>query len=271
MIVQRDVVRFEKGSVLQKEMLESLYNYPRVICESFYSNYSDGILYGLECIEEDEQRHRITAGALKYKGNIYISSESVVLEEMSDYQNLTDSQMYYLCFKERQVESTYSRDVYNLDLSFEIAPNDNMFCYKYLKYQLNRISILDNVEICGLYSVAEPDSFGIPVTIIKNEIMPVLLKKDNKHPLDFIIMNSVYEHKALSYDFVNMYLSETDNELNTEFNDLINNRSPKRVREFVNAFKKSAEKLKMSSTVIMSSNEPLQSNKKEERSHGRML
>lgn len=258
--LQRDVVKFEKGAILRKEMLESIYNYPRILNESYYSHYSDGILYGLEWYEVNG-KHCISPGALKYKGEIYFQTDTIVLEDEISIDELKTSQEYYIYFKELPAESSYSRKVFNLGLNFTTEPISNGFCYKYIKYELNKIKSLDSKKICGLYASFEPNSFCIPVNIIEKEILPVISKKITKHPLDFEVLISIYKHNPLPVEIVELYISEYNSSISDLSDKIEIDLSRENVRMLVDNLVKAvdllvppafclAEKKEMNSTNI---------------------
>lgn len=236
--MQRDIVKFEKGAILRKEMLESMYNYPHVLAESYYSHFSDGILYGLEWYEKNGKNY-ICAGALKYKGNIYFQPQEFAFEDM--IQTKAEDREYYVYFKESPVKSTYCQDIYELEPVLETEPVSDGFCYKYVKYAFGSFRALDSKKIYGLYASPDGAGFSLPPYIIREELMPVLSEKTSKHPLDYEIMKTVYDNRPLSADFVRAYLSEYNSSDPDERVDETVSRD--NVREAVDNLKKAVEKL----------------------------
>lgn len=233
--MQRDIVNFQKGAILRKEMLESLYNYPHFLVEGYYSLYSDGILYGLEWFESDG-KHYISPGAIKYKGYIYFQSETIVLEDVVNIDDLQGSQEYYVFYKETPVKHSYSQDVYDLVLSLEAEPITDGFCYKYIKYELKRFKSLDYKKIYGLFASPKRDSFSIPNHIIKSEIIPILIEKESKHPLDYEIMRMSCSNEPLPADFVQLYLSEYNRTIKNADEKIKTDISCDNARQLVNCF-----------------------------------
>lgn len=242
--VQRDVVRFEKGAILRKEMLESVYSYPRFLTESFYSSYSDGILYGLEW-SESGGKHYISPGAVKFKGNIYYQPEAVAIEEIFANGDLEDGQEYYLYYKEMPVVSTYSCDTYRLSLSLEKNPISNGLCYKYILFELDKFKTLDNKRIYGLPASPDKYGFAIPFQIIQNEVMPELEKKERKHPLDFEIMTAVLNHNAIAVGLIMLYIDEYNRFVPDKSKQIECVPTSESVRYVINCFKKAASVLSM--------------------------
>ncbi len=204
--MQSDTVKFEKGAILRREMLESLYNYPRFLTESYFSQYNDGLLYGLEWIEIDE-KHGISPGALKYKNRVYFQTDAIFLEDELPTGNL-DAGEYYLYFKEAPAVSSYSREVYELKLSIEDNPICGGLCYKYLKFEFGNFKVLNKKKIFGLYASPEKNGFAIPYDVIDSELLPVISEKQFKHPLDYEIMKTVCLRQPLPVSLVKLYISE---------------------------------------------------------------
>ena len=236
MNLQRDIVRFEKGAILRKEMLESMYNYPRFLTEGYYSLYSDGILYGMKWFESDG-KHCISPGAVKYKGSIFFQTDTLVLEDTISDDNLKPSQEYYIYFKEMPVKQSYSQEIYELVLSLETEPINNGFCYKYVKYELKRFKSLDNKKVCGLFASPEHDSFSVPVHIIKAEIVPLLTEKKSKHPLDYELSKLVCSNQPLPVDLAKLYISEYNMSLSGKSNKIEINPTCENVRELIDNLK----------------------------------
>ena len=101
--LRRSEIEFKTGSILRKEMLQEIYEYPRVALEGLFSDYSDGILYGLEWKENEENHHLICPGALKLGGNIYLLGNELDVEKELGLTLKVDNSLkvdnfYRLCF-----------------------------------------------------------------------------------------------------------------------------------------------------------------------------
>lgn len=247
--LQRDIIRFEKGAILRKEMLESMYNYPRFLAEGYYALYGDGILYGLEWFEVDG-KHCISPGAIKYKGNIFFQTDTIVLEDTIIGDDLKLGQEYYIYFKETPVKHSYSQDVYDLVLSLETEPINDGFCYKYIKYELKSFKALDNKKVYGLFASPVNGGFSIPVHIIKAEILPILAGKKAKHPLDFEIMKNVYSNQPLPVDVAKLYISEYNASITDQSSKKEINITQENVRELINGLKTAVEALTFSIELV---------------------
>lgn len=252
--MQRDVVRFEKGAILRKEMLESMYNYPHFLVEGYYSLYSDGILYGLEWYE-DNGKHYISPGAIKYKGSVYFQSETIALEDMVNIDDLQGSQEYYVFYKETPVKHSYSQDVYDLVLSLETEPITNGFCYKYIKYELKRFKSLDHKKIYGLFASPQKNSFSVPYHIIKSEIMPILVEKESKHPLDYEIMRMAYCNQPLPAELIQLYLSEYNRAIKNADERIKTDISCDNARQLVNYLSAASKSLAFSNGLSVGKDE----------------
>jgi hypothetical protein len=73
---------FTKGRVLKKESIEYLRDFPHDLVSLACEQYSDGILYGFAVSSENGYTH-ISAGAIKYQGEIMIVPENTV--KISDF------------------------------------------------------------------------------------------------------------------------------------------------------------------------------------------
>lgn len=239
---------FNKGSILRKEMLEELYDYPRVALESYYDSYTDGILYGMEWKEsiQNTGHHIITPGALKYHGQIYFLKSPIEVESLID-EKLKIDNFYRLFFmKKEEVTQKPSQIIYELTLE-SIQSNKleearkKGFYYAYIRYDHNRRAhiINDEKEVYGLFAANDGYNYKLPPYLIKEQLKELLENKEYKHPLDFILLREIYNEKGLSVSIARLYLQETLKE-KSSLDMIINN--PK---ELIDQLKKACEKLKL--------------------------
>lgn len=234
--MQRDVIRFEKTAILRKEMLESMYNYPRIVSETFYSRYSDGILYGLEWIEENGF-HFISPGAIKYKGELYFQIDKINIEESLKVDELTSGHEYYIVFRENKAINNFSQDTFSLKISATDAPVEDGFCYRYFKYELGKVKKLDNKVLLCSHASPDINSFSIPISTIAKDVCDILESKKNKHPLDYDVFRCIISNSPISISFMKLYISEynqlNENKLEINYNYSNNNAN---VRELADNF-----------------------------------
>ena len=69
---------FELGRILKKEMLESIRDYPRAVIDSYFKEYSEGIISGVDIVAKDKYIE-IKGGIIKHEGRIYILEEECTL------------------------------------------------------------------------------------------------------------------------------------------------------------------------------------------------
>lgn len=217
--MRRSEIEFQAGSILRKEMLQDLYEYPRIVIESLYSDYSEGILYGLSWKESQENHHIICPGALKFHGNIYFLKEELDVEkELEDTLSVNCS--YRLCFvcqkAEKQIEAKtdyYLKLVALQDKEYKEI-EANAFWYSYIKYSgSKRIEIITGdaaikFGVPGVISADDGFRFKLPNWLMKQQILADLENKCNKHPLDYLLLRDIYAGKAISISFINVYMNE---------------------------------------------------------------
>lgn len=87
-VLNHVMVEFRTGKLLHKEMLQEI-EHRTVQQELFYSGYADGILWGMELSEEDEQIW-LGVGAVKKDGAIYYLEEPVNLQQRIQESGLED-------------------------------------------------------------------------------------------------------------------------------------------------------------------------------------
>lgn len=214
--MHRSELELKNGSILRKELLEDIYNFPRIAIETYYWKYSDGILYGLEWIasKKNAKHHVITPGALKYHGNIYFLAEQIEVEDILKDEISTD-QKYRLCFEEQDAyKYIETQTIYELKLR-AVKSNE----YEKIKdksFYYSRVRCIDDNclerfydgDIYGLFAGEDGYEYKLPSWVLKDRIQALIEKKINKHPLDYMILKAIYEKSGLSVSIVAMYLNE---------------------------------------------------------------
>lgn len=214
--MQRSKLELKKGSILRKELLEDIYNYPRIAADTYYARFSDGILYGLEwrCSKEAAGHHVIMPGALKYHGEIYFLPECMDVEKELSGQIQIDNK-YRLCFVEKEAEQfVETQTIYRLELRAVQSEEykrirDRSFYYARVSCnQGNSLEPFYEGEVYGLYASEDGYPYRIPNWILLQKIKPVIESKKNKHPLDFLLLKDIMESKGLGVSFLKTYLEE---------------------------------------------------------------
>lgn len=75
---------FNKGSILKKNMLDALRDYPYTVLDVKYSDYGDGILSGFKINALENEQFSISPGILKINGEIYTSPVALTLEQVDE-------------------------------------------------------------------------------------------------------------------------------------------------------------------------------------------
>lgn len=106
---------FERGSILKKEMLENLRDYPRDLMNIFYKDASDGIISGCD-IKIDGYEIIISEGILKHKGIIYTLNQSFSIP----YENYSKEMILKIRFLADETDNSF------LKLHSEIILDENL-------------------------------------------------------------------------------------------------------------------------------------------------
>lgn len=220
--MRRSELELKKGSILRKELLEDIYSFPRIATETYYSGYSDGILYGLEWERSNENKghHIITPGALKFHGEIYFLSESIDVEELLGEQIQIDKK-YRLCFEEQEgYKNIETQTIFELKLRAVQADEYSIIKEKSFYYARVRCTDNNSLEtfydndVYGLFASKDGYAFKLPNWIVKEKLLKEIEEKHNKHPLDYMIMKEAYEKNGLAVSMIDLYLRECGVELN---------------------------------------------------------
>lgn len=217
--MRRSEIEFRAGSILRKEMLQDMYDYPRIAIESLYSDYSEGILYGLSWKINEDNHHIICPGALKFHGNIYFLKDEIDVEsEIQD--DLSVNGAYRLCFvyqdADKKIESKaeYCLKLMALQDKAYNEVKNIAYWYAYINYSGGKtIEIVKGTNsvkygIAGLVAADDGFDFQLPNWLINQQLLKKIEEKKNKHPLDYQILREIYAGKPISCSFINVYLNE---------------------------------------------------------------
>lgn len=214
--MQRTEISFHSGSILTKEMLKDMYEYPRVVMESCYSAYSDGILYGLEWKENSKipGHHVITPGALKLHGKIYFMQQPLCVEE--SFEDVVIDKRYRLFFIEREeFEKEPSREIFKLDFVAVLSAEADEVRQKGYYYSYIEVAsgnkfetIIDSENMYGLYAAKDGYSFSLPPYMLNERVLPILEKKSEKHPLDYELFRMICSCESMPLQMVVIYIKE---------------------------------------------------------------
>lgn len=214
--MRRSELELKKSSILRKELLEDIYSFPRIATETYYSGYSDGILYGLEWISSNKniKHHVITPGALKYHGKIYFLAEQIEVEDVLQDEIKLDKN-YRLCFEEQEAyKDIETQTIYELKL--RAVQSGEYERIKDKSFYYSRVRCIDegcleefyDGDIYGLFASEDGYDYKLPNWILKDEIQILLQEKSNKHPLDYMILKDIFEKRGLSVSMAILYLNE---------------------------------------------------------------
>lgn len=228
MLVKKEV-SFLHGNILTKEMLNETYAYPRNFVELKYSDYSDGIIAGLDFVENDGITY-LTKGIVKFKGEYYFLLDDINLTkyflDMKIQQN-GQSPLYYLYLKRSEPIKDGSIVVQNLKLyvSEESKQNDLFSLCRFFGTESNMnlprlngsgeqkpfYDLIDNNVYVNLldtlYAASEKATYH---PFLFRAVAEYLEQKQDKSMYDYVILMQIQNMKILSIDAMRTYIAAVD-------------------------------------------------------------
>lgn len=262
MLVKKDI-SFLHGSILTKEMLDETYAYPRNFVELKYNDYSDGIIAGLDFVENDGVTY-LTKGIVKFKGEYYFLLDDINLTsyflKMHKQQNWSNK-LYYLYLKSSAPIKADSIIVQNLELyvSEECKQDDLFLLCRFHggkdNMELPRLNgneeeafkkLIDNTLYVNLIDTlyAMPGKVTYHPFLFK-AVAEYLEHKPNKSMLDNVILIQIQNMKVLSIDAMKTYIDAVGCD-----DEKVANR-----KDFFNLFVKCLEKKEEQKTFLEKSKE----------------
>lgn len=111
---------FKKGSILKKEMLENLKNFPRDFSEIFYEDFDEGIISGCN-ISIDAFDIIVSRGIIKHNNRLYLLDKDYRIS----YENISNEVMLKITFLDERVDNSFSYFESKIELSSEIFLSSN--------------------------------------------------------------------------------------------------------------------------------------------------
>lgn len=107
---------FNSGTILKKEMLENLRDYPRDFADIYYRDMSFGIISGCS-INIEGYEIIVNEGILKYNGNLYSLKEKTVIP----YENFSKEMILKIRFFDKETDSGFIK--YGSEIFLDEDPN----------------------------------------------------------------------------------------------------------------------------------------------------
>ena len=183
---------FERGSILKKDLLQNLRDYPRNIVNLYFSDYSEGILAGSE-IKIAGQQIVIEPGIIKFAGRLYILTEPETIE----YQPTNQAMMIKLKFAEATAGNDFKSWASELVLEsgVELAKNE---------FELGRFKLREGAKLRTAYN--QFSDFATEYNTVN--IIHVKYASPEQSTIHPLIMD-FFAHKILN--------SDTDNQFDISF------------------------------------------------------
>lgn len=116
---------FEKGSILKKNMLESLRDYPRKAFDLLFSDYKDGIIEGFSIDVKENGSLSVSPGVVKLGEGLYFSDTEQIIEQREEHNYV---------YVEVESNSTADGDVIEVRINQYSSPqNEKMELFRYTK------------------------------------------------------------------------------------------------------------------------------------------
>ncbi len=216
---------FKSGEILTKEMLDGLHFYSYDFASLLYSDYSDGIISGLQ-IQTLNNQYLINKGVLKYKGLIYLLKESVDISSL--FNDLNEGKFYFINGIPRE-EKLNNVEYHYLD--FTVCDKENGFHFAKFLYRKNTRIRSDYQE---LQHFMNNDYFDIQnqhyafhyepayhPMIIKHFVQKIMSIQSENPPVFWVIAGKAFNNEIVSMELLKEYFKFYQITDHIVFTDLI--------------------------------------------------
>ena len=201
---------FQKGTLLTGELLSLLYREPRQTQQLLFAGYADGVVSGLRLSVEDGKL-KVGPGLYLYAGSLFRQDEEQEIRLADgEFEDGCDYAVYLKLRETRQTENITQR---RLDLEVyrqDAQPPDSspLFCFYGRPYLPTRFQHLFERAFrllsfpCAAYG--EATFLPLVFSLIREE----LTRKQDKHALDFLLINDILRYGTVPREMLRVYIRE---------------------------------------------------------------
>lgn len=246
-MITNEYILFEKGRILNSEMLEKLQTFSLRNLKIFYQDYSDGIITGFDFIADDSKLY-LKPGILKYKDEYFFLSETL---EVIDFSQEGGKRYVYLKLIESFENENIVKKEMKLVVCNQLDEGNDIYLGEFKHHQNKKIET-------NFSSFEDLSSEGNVVNILKRKyagqnqptISPIILylfgMKKIEHGcqsyLENFVINNGLNKEIVSFDILKKYLGE---ELSFDnYYDLLKDKI-KEATKFVASSKKIEKKIEI--------------------------
>ncbi len=206
-------ISFESGTIITGAMLEKMCYAPKELAKYLFSDYSDGIISGMDIKISKNGSLTVTAGVYKRGDRLFVMNNDKVIS------GFKDGKLYALCLETdgctlKTDDSKYegvvihNTEIY-LEYQSDITENSIVLCrFKGFPYITGELSDFAK----DVFWILNPcqSSYKEPAfhRIIFRAIYNKLKNKRDKHPLDYILMLEISRNGIVPMQMIRDYVAE---------------------------------------------------------------
>ena len=246
---------FKKGSILKKEILENLRDFPRDFLNVNYNNLSDGLISGCN-IDIEDFFIVVDKGIIKYKSKLYLLNEKVKIE----YKDLNEEFMLKIIFLPEEIDNSFSYFHSKIELTTNLELEDNQMelcrfkLNKGAKLRRNYIDFNDfstefnTINIINIKYSGE-QNYTLHPEIIKNFVRSI--SKYERDSDDFFFSILCLNSKSIEREVILQYIHKKEKIENKEYSNLEIYKILNRIYRNIKEGKKTEQTVKQRPKVIL--------------------
>lgn len=218
-MIYNSEIEFKRGKILTTEILEEVYQFPRIYFDILYEDYPDGIIEGFNLFNENNDIY-LSKGIVKFKGNIYFSGDKL---KISNDNFCEGAPPIYLYLEEGPTFERNGVKMNPLIVSFYNQKNDLGIYLGHFKYREGILIKTGYAELKDLYDPLFINIVDRKISVKKGysldkEILKILSKalmKKTVLTMEEKILISLIESESVSIDYLKFFLSSFNLESET--------------------------------------------------------
>ena len=214
-------LQFPNLAVLTSAMLEELYAYPRDLLRLQYQGFSDGILFGLN-YEERQNEIWLTAGTLLWQGAFYFLHQDLNLSQLKQEANLLNDGIYQ--FQLRKVAATKEEvciTQHKLQLSITVEETQIADCFPLGTFPTAALASLRFPNTLNEFKTLRNffDLLAVPYAALKEAtfhpqvfrvVKSYLEQKERRTVFDYALLIHLQSHGILPMETMRCYIKEVE-------------------------------------------------------------
>ncbi|MGL5963244.1 MAG: hypothetical protein ACRCZR_00855 [Cetobacterium sp.] len=219
MSIENRKIVFEKGKILNVDMLKELQESTKEYFKIKYYSYCDGIIEGFNFRYNNSENLTLTPGVLKYDGELYISRNEIVIKSKEEFKLERKERNLFFSLLPQILKTESNIEIKELLIEITEEPLENgVFIGSFVdrvnnppKTEYEKLQHLNDKVYINTLNRVYANADGEAVTPwIGKLLLEEFIKKTTLSPIEMYLFNRGIENKPILNFFISQYLGDVN-------------------------------------------------------------